>query len=68
MSVTVNSAKILANLFKFIINEGNRDLNPDHYQLVFDSKGLSVSLEIKYIHSNPDKKKELGSIDLDILG
>lgn len=58
------STQVLINLFNFIKKEGNGDLNPDHYQLVLDIKGLGVSVEIKYIHSEPDKRKELGTISL----
>ncbi|KJH73622.1 hypothetical protein [Aliterella atlantica] len=67
MSVTVDSAKVLANLFKFIINEGGKDLNPDRYQLAVRPKGLGVSLVMKYLPPHPDKEKELGIIDLDIF-
>lgn len=67
MSVTVDSAKILVNLFNFIINEGKKDLNPDHYQLAVRTKGLGVSLVMKYLPPLKDKEKELGIIDLDIF-
>lgn len=59
--------QILVNLFNFIVKEGKRDLDPDHYQLAFRTQGLGVSLVIKYLPPAQDIKKELGIIGLNIL-
>lgn len=58
-----SSAQILVNLFSFIVKEGNRDLDPNHYQLVFKREGLGISLVIRYIQGQ-DKESKLGTIGL----
>ena len=57
-------ANILVNLFSFISDDGNGDLNPDHYQLAFRPKGLGVALVIKYLPPTQDIEKVLGTISL----
>lgn len=59
----VAPVEILRNLFSFIINETNKDLNPDHYQLVFHQQGLGISLTIRYIEGQ-DKERKLGRLGI----
>jgi hypothetical protein len=58
----MDTAKILINLFGFIVDMGG-DLDPDHYQLAFrDSGVLKLKIVIKYLASAQVKERELGTI------
>lgn len=59
----VAPVEILRNLFSFIINDTNKDLDPDHYQLVFHQQGLGITLTIRYIQGK-DKERELGRLGI----